>query len=73
MQRCYHRRACVPVLVAAETSRGQSVYGRWPVRDPIGQGKGIRKHVDAIVTGSGPNGPVAANVLADAGWNRARR
>jgi hypothetical protein len=42
------------VLVAAETSRGQSVYGRWPVRDPIGQGKGIRKHVDAIVTGSGP-------------------
>lgn len=25
--------------------------------------------VDAVVIGSGPNGPVAANVLADAGWD----
>ena len=24
--------------------------------------------VDAVVIGSGPNGPVAANMLADAGW-----
>ena len=61
------------MLVTAETSLGQSVYGRWPVRDPIGQGKGIRMLVDAIVTGSGHNRPVAANVLAGAGWDRARR
>lgn len=36
----------------------------------IGQGKGVaRDQVDAVVIGAGPNGLVAANLLADAGWD----
>ncbi|MDQ3469577.1 MAG: NAD(P)/FAD-dependent oxidoreductase, partial [Actinomycetota bacterium] len=34
-----------------------------------GRSPGSRDAVDAIVVGAGPNGLVAANVLADAGWN----
>jgi NADPH-dependent 2,4-dienoyl-CoA reductase/sulfur reductase-like enzyme len=32
------------------------------------RGRGWKSMADAIVTGAGPNGLAAANVLADAGW-----
>ena len=61
------------MLVTAETSLVATCFtAAGPFATNRG-GKGIGMHVDAIVTGSGPDRPAAANVLAGAGWDRARR
>ena len=39
------------------------------VLDNSGTGAGLPHEVDAVVVGAGPNGLVAANRLADAGWD----